>query len=179
MFWFWSKFSTSGQSHCTYRIQKGVLMEKCSKISHLSKSDNHTQEIGDCVIRQFPLSSWRQQLTGATVKLHSRSTLRDQKRSRRQHSNYQQRYQLFRKYLSRVFHSWKLLAGAQNLKRPFQNPNWKIKHLIFILINIWVGNTGIKLSSCCLGGLTAKRRKNQFHFHKLTKSCSTFKFWSK
>ena len=62
-------------------------MEKCSKISHLSKSDNHTQEIGDCVIRQFPLSSWRQQLTGATVKLHSRSTLRDQKRSRRQHSN--------------------------------------------------------------------------------------------
>ena len=97
MFWFWSKCSTSGQSHCTYRIQKGVLMEKCSKISHLSKSDNHTQEIGDCVIRQFPLSSWRQQLTGATVKLHSRSTLRDQKRSRRQHSNYQECCQLFRK----------------------------------------------------------------------------------
>ena len=77
---------------------KKGLMEKCSKISHLSKSDNHTQEIGDCVIRQFPLSSWRQQLTGATVKLHSRSTLRDQKRSRRQHSNYQQCCQLFWKW---------------------------------------------------------------------------------
>ena len=87
---------------------KKGLMEKCSKISHLSKSDNHTQEIGDCVIRQFPLSSWRQQLTGATAKLHSRSTLRDQKRSRRQHSNYQQCCQLFGKYLSRVFHYWKL-----------------------------------------------------------------------